>query len=296
MVFTFHASVFNIWHKAGGTELADRLVLLHVTGGISRTGGVSAWVHAAIVAARQVWRAATVSQANGEGGIAVLCAYADGTVVQDVAGFFSRARLFLSHVTRVLAFPVHARGVRRAVEVPGARQRVRGARQLADLVHHETVFAHAHGPVVPHLAPLVHLARVSGAEARVTALAGASVARQALGAIAVRRATDVRRRPRIQRFAFRVRVAGRVRHTDITLGAGASRFVQNHAAQGVDPAGATETARVHALQIYAGLFVRALEIAGAFALWITETSIRFEWLILFFCCCCWYCCFFRVVM
>lgn len=72
MVFTFHASVFNIWHKAGGTELADRLVLLHVTGGISRTGGVSAWVHAAIVAARQVWRAATVSQANGEGGIAVL--------------------------------------------------------------------------------------------------------------------------------------------------------------------------------------------------------------------------------
>lgn len=91
MVFTFHASVFSIWHKAGGTELADRLVLLHVTGGISRTGGVSAWVHAAIVAARQVWGAATVSQANGEGGIAVLCAYADGTVVQDVAGFIGRA-------------------------------------------------------------------------------------------------------------------------------------------------------------------------------------------------------------
>ena len=67
--------------------------------------------------------------------------------------------------------------------------------------------------------------------------------------------------------------------------------MQNHTAQGVDPAGATETARVHALQIYAGLFVRALEIAGAFALWITETSIRFEWFI-----CCFLLLFFRVVM
>lgn len=163
MVFTFHASVFSVWHKAGGTELADRLVLLHVTGGISRTGGVSAWVHAAIVAARQIWRAATVSQANGEGGIAVLCAYADGTVVQDIAGFVSRARPFLSHVTRILAFPIDARGVRRTVEVPRASQRVGRASQLADLVHDESVFAYAHGPVVPHLASLIYLAVVSRA-------------------------------------------------------------------------------------------------------------------------------------
>lgn len=160
MVFTFHASVFSVWHKAGGTELADRLVLLHVTGGISRTGGVSAWVHAAIVAARQVWRAATVSQANGEGGIAVLCAYADGTVVQDIAGFISRTRLFLSHVTRILAFSINARGVRRTVEIPRACQRVGGAGQLPDLVHDESVFAHAHGPVVPHLASLIYFAGV----------------------------------------------------------------------------------------------------------------------------------------
>lgn len=114
----FHASVFSIWHKAGGTELADRLVLLHVTGGISRTGGVSAWVHAAIVAARQVWRAATVSQANGEGGIAVFGANAHGTVVQDIAGFIGRARSFVSHITGILTFSVDARGVRRAIEVP----------------------------------------------------------------------------------------------------------------------------------------------------------------------------------
>lgn len=258
MVFTFHASVFSIWHKAGGTELADRLVLLHVTGGISRTGGVSAWVHAAIVAARQVWRAATVSQANGEGGIAVLCAYADRTVVQDIAGFISRARPFLSDVTGILAFPVHARGVRRTVEVPRAGQGVGGACQFTDLVHHEPVLAHARGPVVPHLAPLVYLAAVLGAETRVPALAGARVAREALRAIVIGRATDRRCRSRIGRVAFRIWMTGRVGHTDITLRAGAPRLVQNHTAQGVDPTGAAQTARVHALQVYAGFFIGAL--------------------------------------
>lgn len=111
MVFTFHASIFSIWHKAGGTELADRLVLLHVTGGISRTGGVSAWIHTAIVAARQVWRAATVSQANGEGRIAVLGANAHRTMVQNIASFTVWTWLFLSYVTGILTFSIDARGI-----------------------------------------------------------------------------------------------------------------------------------------------------------------------------------------
>lgn len=81
---------------------------------------------------------------------------------------------------------------------------------------------------------------------------------QTLRAVAIGRATDVRRRPGIQRFAFRVWMTGGVRHTDITLRAGASWLVQNHTAQRVDPTGAAETARVHALQIYAGFLIGAL--------------------------------------
>lgn len=176
MVFTFHASVFSIWHKAGGTELADRLVLLHVTGGISRTGGVSAWVHAAIVAARQVWRAATVSQANGEGRIAVFGANAHRTVVQDIAGLIGRARSFVAYVTGILAFAVDAGRVRGAIEVPRAGERVGGAGQLADLVHHEAVFANAHRLVTTHLTPLVDLAVIPRAQTRVAALASLGVA------------------------------------------------------------------------------------------------------------------------
>lgn len=259
MVFTFHASVFSIWHKAGGTELADRLVLLHVTGGISRTGGVTAWVHAAIVAARQVWRAATVSQANGEGGIAVLCAYADGTVVEDVAGLIGRAGpVSLKDVARVLAFAVDARGVRRAIEVSGTGERVGGAGQLADLVHDEPVFADAGGPVVPHLAPLVHVARVTGAETGVTTLAGSRVTREALRTVAVRGAADARRGSGVQRVAFGIWMTGGAGHANVALGTGAPGLVQNDTAERVDPAGPAETARVHALQVYAGLFVRAL--------------------------------------
>lgn len=238
MVFTFHASVFSVWHKAGGTELADRLVLLHVTGGISRTGGVSAWVHAAIVAARQVWRAATVTQANGEGGIAVFGANAHGTVVQDLAGFIGVARsFFVTHVTGILAFPVDARGVRGTIVVPRAGERVGGAGQLPDLVHHEAVFAHAHRLVAPHLTPLVDLAGVPRTQTWVAALACLRVAGEALRTVVVGRATDARRRLGTERVAFRIWMAGRVGHTDIALRARATRLVQHHPAQGIDPAG-----------------------------------------------------------
>lgn len=53
-------------------------------------------------------------------------------------------------------------------------------------------------------------------------------------------------------------MTGRVRHTDITLRAGTSWLVQNHTTQGVDSTGTAETARVHALQVYAGFFIGAL--------------------------------------
>lgn len=237
MVFTFHASVFSIWHKAEGTELADRLVLLHVTGGISRTGGVSAWVHAAIVAARQVWRAATVSQANGEGGIAVFGANAHGTVVQDIAGFIGRARSFVSHVTGILTFPVDARGVRRAIEVPRAGERVRGAGQFPDFVDHEAVFANARRPVIPYLTSLVDLAGIPITQTRIATLACLGVAGEALWTVVVGGTTDARRRFRIERIAFRIWMAGRVGHADITLRARATRLVQNHSAQSIDPTG-----------------------------------------------------------
>jgi len=237
MVFTFHASVFSIWHKAGGTELADRLVLLHVTGGISRTGGVSAWVHAAIVAARQVWRAATVSQANGEGGIAVFGANAHGTVVQDVTGFISRARSFVTYITGILTFPVDARGIRRAIEVPRACKCVGSAGQLPDLIDYEAIFANAHGFVTPHLAPLVHLAGIPRTQTWVATLACLGVAGETLRTIVIGGTTDARRRFGIERVAFGIWMAGRMGHTDITLRTGATRLVQNHSAQGIDPAG-----------------------------------------------------------
>lgn len=81
---------------------------------------------------------------------------------------------------------------------------------------------------------------------------------QTLWTVTIGRATDVRHRSGIQRFAFRIWMTGSVRHTDITLRAGASWLMQNHTAQRVDPTGAAETARVHALQIYAGFFIGAL--------------------------------------
>lgn len=217
MLFTFHASVFSIWHKAGGTELADRLVLLHVTGGISRTGRVSAWVHAAIVAARQVWRAATVSQANGEGRIAVFGANAHGTVVQDIAGFISRTRSFVSYVTGILTFAVDARCVRGAIEVPRAGERVRCAGQLPDLVDYKAVFANAHRLVIPRLTPLISLAVIPRAQTRVVALACLRVAGETLRTVVVGGTTDARRRLGIEHVAFGIWMAGRVGHTDITL-------------------------------------------------------------------------------
>lgn len=246
-MFTFHASVFSIWHKAGGTELADRLVLLHVTGGISRTGGVSAWVHAAIVAARQVWRAATVSQANGEGRIAVFGANAHGTVVQDIAGLIGRARSFVTYVTGILTFAVDARCVRGTIEVPRAGERVGGAGQLPDLVDYEAVFANAHRLVTPHLTPLVDLAIIPRAQTRVAALACLRVAGQTLRTVVVGGTTDARRRLGIERVAFGIWMAGRVRHTDITLRTRATRLVQNHSAESIDPTGATQRARIQTL-------------------------------------------------
>lgn len=237
MVFTFHASVFSIWHKAGGTELADRLVLLHVTGGISRTGGVSAWVHAAIVAARQVWRAATVTQANGEGGIAVFGANAHGTVVQDIAGFIGRARSFVSHVTGILTFPVDARGVRRAIEVPRAGERVRGTGQFPDFVDDEAVFANARRFTIPHLTPLVDLAGIPITQAWIATLACLGVAGETLRTVVIGGTTDARRRFRIERIAFRIWMAGRMGHADIALRARATRLVQNHSTQSIDPTG-----------------------------------------------------------
>lgn len=237
MVFTFHASVFSIWHKAGGTELADRFVLLHVTGGISRTGGVSAWVHAAIVAARQVWRAATVSQANGEGGIAVFGANAHGTMVQDIAGFIGRARSFVSYVTGILTLPVDARGVRRAIKVPRAGERVRGAGQFSNLVDHEAVFANARGLVIPYLTSLVDFAGIPITQTRIATLACLGMTGEALRTVVVGGATDARRRFRIERIAFGIWMAGRVGHADIALRARATRLVQNHSAQSIDPTG-----------------------------------------------------------
>jgi len=216
-VFTFHASVFSIWHKAGGTELADRLVLLHVTGGISRTGRVSAWVHAAIVTARQIWRAATVSQANGEGGIAVFGANAHGTVVQDIAGFIGWTRSFVSYITGILTFPIDARSVRGTIEVSRAGKRIRSAGQFPDFVDYEAIFANTHRFVIPHLTSLVDLAGIPRTQTRVAALACLRVAGETLRTVVVRGTTDARRRFGIERVTFGIWMAGRVGHADITL-------------------------------------------------------------------------------
>jgi len=235
--YVFHASIFSIWHKAGGTELADRFVLLHVTWGISRTGRVSAWVHAAIVAARQVWRAATVSQANGEGGIAVFDANAHGTMVQDIAGFISRTRSFVSHVTGILTFSIDTRGIRRTIKVPRAGKRVRSASQFPNFVDYKAVFTNAHGLVISHLTPLVDLAGVPITQTRVATLACLRVAGETLRTVVVGGTTDARRRFGIERVAFGIWMAGRMGHADIALRARATRLMQNHSTQGIDSTG-----------------------------------------------------------
>lgn len=158
-------------------------------------------------------------------------------MIQDIAGLIGRARSFVSHVTGILAFPVYARGVRGAIEVPRASERVGGAGQLPDLVDHEAVFAYAHRFVIPYLAPLVHLAGIPRTQTRVAALACLGMAGEALRTVVVRGTTDARRRFRIERVAFGIWMAGRMGHTDITLRARATRLVQNRTAQSIDPTG-----------------------------------------------------------
>lgn len=82
--------------------------------------------------------------------------------------------------------------------------------------------------------------------------------RQTLWTVAIGRATDTRCRSGIERVAFRIWMTGRVGHTDIALRTGTSWLVQNHTTQSVDPTGTAKTARIHALQIYAGFFIGAL--------------------------------------
>jgi len=63
------------------------------------------------------------------------------------------------------------------------------------------------------------------------------VAGETLRTIVVGGTTDARRRFGIERVAFGIWMASRVGHADIALRARATRFVQNHSAQGIDPTG-----------------------------------------------------------
>jgi hypothetical protein len=278
-LITFHASVLSVRHKAGGTELADGFVFLHVAGRVGRASGVGAGVEATIISAGQISGAAAIPEADRERGVAVAYAYADRPVIHDLAALVLGTGGLGPREAGILALAVDAGRVRGTVEVLAADGGVRGAGELAELVNDEAVLADAHRPVVAHLAPLVHLAAVLEVGAGVAALAGLRVAGEARRAVAIRGAADARHRgPRAYRVALGVRVARRLGHADVALGTGAPRLVQHHPAEGVYAAGPPQGARVQALGVYARLLVRALGVGCALLLCLSRLFVA----ILFF--------------
>lgn len=272
-VFTFHASVFSVWHETGGTELADGLVLLDVAGRVGRARRVGARVDAPVIAAGCVRGAAAVAQANGEGGIAVLQANTDGPVVEDGAALVGRATALVGRVlTGVLAFALDAGGVGGALVVGEAERGVGGAGELAELVDDEAVPADADGPVGPDLAPLVGLAGgharfVRGRLARIAALAAPRAAGQVVRAIGVARACYAGQGGSGREgVALGIRLAGRPGHSHVARGTVAAWLVHHHPTQRVYPASPAQRARIQALQVHARFLIRAIQVGGAFLL------------------------------
>lgn len=193
-------------------------------------------------------------------------------MVLHLARFVGRARAMPSvRGARILALCVHAGHVRRTVVVVRALAPIRRANQLAVLVDNEAELAHADGPMAARLAPLVRLARVAGAIARVDALA-VGAAGERLVAVAVARAggAQIVRSRRCAGLALCVRFAFDVGVANVAAGARAARPMQRRLAQGVAAACVAHRARVGADMLQACLFVGTLGVVGAFFVWSGE--------------------------
>lgn len=172
-VFTFETSVTGVSDEARGTELADWSVVLHVAGCVVGTAGCQTGILAAVVPAGLVAWAAAVSQADGQGGVAVAYAHAHRPVFEYLARLVPRAR---ARATGVSAAAGNAGAVRGALFVPDAFGVFGRALQLAAFAQHEAALADAHGTVSVHLAPLVTVTELHRAVARVVALVCLQVA------------------------------------------------------------------------------------------------------------------------
>lgn len=90
--FTFQTSVFRVSRKASRTELADWFVILNKTGSILWTGGVLAGVNTSVVGAGLLRRAAIVSEADGQGRVAVFRTQTDRAMVDNFTDPLYRAQ------------------------------------------------------------------------------------------------------------------------------------------------------------------------------------------------------------
>jgi hypothetical protein len=230
-------------------------VLFNVARRAVRTGKVLTRVNALVALAGQVRRAASVSQADEERRVAVLCADAHRLVLDHLARL---ALLAWVVGARTLAGAVDAGRVGRALVIGHALRAARCARDLSGFADSESRLADANGTVVSHLASLVGLAGWRIDRARVLALGDQAVARQVDRTVDVGQAGQVRGRcvwSGRGAVALRVGLTRDLRRAEVAFGTRAARSVENDAAQGVLAARASEAARVETLSVDARLFV-----------------------------------------
>lgn len=218
------------------------------------TGG--ARVHATIIPAGLVQRASAVPQANRQRWVAVLQAYANWPVIHHVTGLIGAARVLPApDLTRVLTLAIDTSGIRGAIKVPGAGQCLRGAYQLANVIHHKSILADAHWLPVANLTLLVGLAGEIGGQAWIATLARATMTRVAGRAIVIRLTGDGWP---TRGIALGIRMTDVLGLADVALGTRAAGLVQLHTAEGIYSASVAQLARVQALQVYARLLIGTL--------------------------------------
>lgn len=148
--------MLSVNRESRRAEFANRLVLFNVAGSAVRTGKVLTGVDALVALAGQVWRAASVSQANEERRVAVLCADAHRLVFNHLARLAVIARIVRAGT---LAGAVDAGRVGRALVVGHALRPAWCACDLSGFADDEAGLADADGSVVSDLASFVGLAR-----------------------------------------------------------------------------------------------------------------------------------------
>lgn len=157
-------------------------MVLHVARGVGSAAGSQARVLAAVVPAGLVARAAAVSQADGEGGVAVAHTHAHRAVLEYLARLVTGARGAAVTVGEahawVRAVAGDASAVRGAMLITCALGVFRCTLQLATFAQHESALTDAHGSVSVHLAAFVAATQLDGPVAGVVALLCLQVARE----------------------------------------------------------------------------------------------------------------------